>query len=361
MSENSRPILKGARVLLRAPRPEDRSDRLAAGRDPEFRRMVGGTGPDPGPLTAAEVERWYAGLVAETYSWVVEFEGHCIGVARLQQVDLAARNAQYAIGLFRPEHRGRGFGQEVTRLVLDHAFGPLGLERVALRVLDFNERAIACYRRCGFVEVARETVYLADVPATDVVMEIRARPDGDSEERPPIIETARLSLVVLLPNEIDALIAGDTRRAGELVGVTFPDGWPQEEAPRSGLPWHLKHLRADVRQRAWRIRVIVERETGVVVGSVNMKGPPDEGGDVEIGWGVSEDRRRRGYAFEATAAVIGWAARQPGVESVSATIPETNLVSQRLARKLGMTMTSQSRGDLPLWRRPAAPLWRAFA
>ena len=178
-------------------------------------------------------------------------------------------------------------------------------------------------------------------------------PNADSGERPPIIETARLSLVVLLPNEIDALSAGDTRGAGELVGVTFPDGWPQDEAPRSGLPWHLKHLRADVRQRAWRIRVIVERQTSMVVGSVNMKGPPDEGGDVEIGWGVSEDRRRRGYAFEATAAVIGWAARQPGVESFSATVPETNLVSQRLARKLGMTMTSHSRRDLPLWIRPA--------
>ena len=178
-------------------------------------------------------------------------------------------------------------------------------------------------------------------------------PNGDLGERPSIIETARLSLVVLLPNEIDALIAGDTRRAGELVGATFPDGWPHDEAPRSGLPWHLKHLRADVRQRAWRIRVIVERRTGVVVGSVNMKGPPDEGGDVEIGWGVSEEHRRRGYALEATAAVIGWAARQPGVESFSATIPETNLVSQRLAGKLGMTLTRHSRRDLPLWIRPA--------
>jgi ribosomal-protein-alanine N-acetyltransferase len=174
MSENARQILEGARVVLRAPRPVDRSDRLAAGRDPEFRRMVGGTGPDPGPLTTAEVDHWYAGLVAEPYSWVVEFEGHCIGVARLHHVDLATRNAQYAIGLFRSEHRGRGFGQEVTRLVLDQAFGPLGLERVELRVLDFNQRAIACYRRCGFVEVARERVQLADLSATDVVMEIRA-------------------------------------------------------------------------------------------------------------------------------------------------------------------------------------------
>jgi ribosomal-protein-alanine N-acetyltransferase len=125
-------------------------------------------------LTAPEVDRWYDGLTSETYSWVVDFSGRCIGVARLHHVDAGARSARYAIGLYRSEHRGRGFGQEATRLVLDHAFGTLGLERIELRVLDFNHQAIACYRRCGFVEVARERVQLGDTPASDVVMEARA-------------------------------------------------------------------------------------------------------------------------------------------------------------------------------------------
>jgi RimJ/RimL family protein N-acetyltransferase len=176
---------------------------------------------------------------------------------------------------------------------------------------------------------------------------------ADRGERPPTIETARLSLVVLLTDEIAPLITGDTRRASELVGATFPADWPRDHEARNGLPWHLRHLRADVRQRAWRIRVIVERQTGMVIGSVNMKGPPDEIGDVEIGWGINEASRRRGYAFEATEAVIGWAARQSGVQAFSATIPETNFPSQQLARKLGMTNTGRSRRDLPLWSRPA--------
>src|SRR4029453_298017 len=68
MNGGVRPELRGPRVLLRAPRASDRDDRLAAGRDPEFRRMVGGTGPDPGPLTMAEVDRWYAGVAGRTYS-----------------------------------------------------------------------------------------------------------------------------------------------------------------------------------------------------------------------------------------------------------------------------------------------------
>jgi RimJ/RimL family protein N-acetyltransferase len=170
MNGGVRPELRGPRVLLRAPRASDRDDRLAAGRDPEFRRMVGGTGPDPGPLTVAEVDRWYAGVAAEPYAWMIEKDGRCIGVARLHHLDLEALTGRYAVGIFRPEDRRRGIGQEVTRIVLEYAFGALGLSQVDLRVLDFNHAAIECYRHCGFVEVGRESVKLGEVSAVDVIM-----------------------------------------------------------------------------------------------------------------------------------------------------------------------------------------------
>jgi hypothetical protein len=105
-------------------------------------------------------------------------------------------------------------------------------------------------------------------------------------------------MIVLVPDEIRALIMGDTDTASKSAGVVFPPGWPGANEAREGLPWHLKHLEADECHRAWRIRVVVERSTSVVVGSVNLKGPPDANGDVEIGWGVTPDRRRRGYALE---------------------------------------------------------------
>jgi [ribosomal protein S5]-alanine N-acetyltransferase len=170
MNEKSLPSLRGARVLLRGPRESDRGDRLAAGRDLAFWRMVGGTGPEPGSLTSPEVDRWYTSVAAEPFGWIVEEGGRCIGVARLHHVDLNTATGQYAAGLFRPEDRGRGIGKEVTRLVLGFAFGELRLERVELRVLDFNHAAMACYQRCGFVERGREPVSLGDVSAADVVM-----------------------------------------------------------------------------------------------------------------------------------------------------------------------------------------------
>jgi len=166
-------------------------------------------------------------------------------------------------------------------------------------------------------------------------------------QRPPSIETERLLLVALVPEDLEALIAGDLERASRLTGFTF---LPEDPKLGSDLSWHLRALRADSNQRSWRIRVIVERCSNTVVGSINLKGPPSAEGDVEIGWGLVENARRKGYAKEASAAVFHWVAQQPGVSSISATIPDDNYPSQRLATKLGLIRTDETRRDRPLWK-----------
>ena len=52
---------------------------------------------------------------------------------------------------------GRGYGTEATRLVMEEAFGALGLNEVRLEVFGHNERAVATYRRVGF-EISGEHV-----------------------------------------------------------------------------------------------------------------------------------------------------------------------------------------------------------
>ena len=46
---------------------------------------------------------------------------------------------------------GRGHGTEATRLVVDHALGPLGLHRIELEVLAFNPSARRVFEKVGFV------------------------------------------------------------------------------------------------------------------------------------------------------------------------------------------------------------------
>ena len=168
------PTLDGARVKLRPPVERDKQDRLAAGRDPEFRRMVGGEPTDCPPLTMPEVEQWYQQLCHLPLNWVIEAEGCCIGVARLLALNRANRRARYAIGIFSPKYRDRGYGAEATRLVLRYAFEELGFHRIELRVLAFNHRAIACYKKCGFIEegLERDTALIGGEWHSDVLMSV---------------------------------------------------------------------------------------------------------------------------------------------------------------------------------------------
>ena len=61
-------------------------------------------------------------------------------------------------------------------------------------------------------------------------------------QRPPHIETERLLLVVLLAEEIEALIAVNRERAEHLIGFRFP---PDDPNRGVDLSWHLRALRED--------------------------------------------------------------------------------------------------------------------
>jgi RimJ/RimL family protein N-acetyltransferase len=167
------------------------------------------------------------------------------------------------------------------------------------------------------------------------------------DERPANIATERLLLITLLPGELELLIAGDAAQVASVIGFKFP---PDDPNRGVDLVWHLRALRADRKQQPWRIRVIVERSSNTVIGSINLKGPPDPDGDVEMGWGLNEVARGKGYATEASAALINWISKQPGVATISATISDDNYSSRRLAARLGLVCTNQVRRDLPLWR-----------
>lgn len=56
---------------------------------------------------------------------------------------------------------GKGYGTEATRLLVQHAFETMNLNRVWLLVYEFNERALRAYERVGFQKegVLRQEMY----------------------------------------------------------------------------------------------------------------------------------------------------------------------------------------------------------
>ena len=149
-------LLVGPRVRLRKPAGSDAADIVRHGRDPEITKAYGANPDELPPLDLDAATSVLDALSAHPHAWVIEYDGRFSGQARLDNVDLTDLRATYAVGLNRAELLGQGLGAEVTRLVLDYAFGELGLHRVGLRVLANNTRAIRCYERSGFTHEGRE-------------------------------------------------------------------------------------------------------------------------------------------------------------------------------------------------------------
>ena len=98
-------------------------------------------------------------------------------------------------------------------------------------------------------------------------------------------------------------------------------------------------------------RLIIERATDEVVGSLGLFWPPSDG-RVEIGYGVVPSRQGRGYASEATAALTAFALELDGVHTVHANVEPANPASARVLEKAGFTRY-QSTDELIGYQRTA--------
>ena len=65
-----------------------------------------------------------------------------IGNTGLHEVNYRNRTATFGIIFGEPERRGKGYGTETTRLMLDYTFTVLGLHNVMLILFEFNVAGI---------------------------------------------------------------------------------------------------------------------------------------------------------------------------------------------------------------------------
>jgi diamine N-acetyltransferase len=116
-------------------------------------------GLPPLPMTSEKEQEWYdRQSKAEDDVPFTIYERETlrpIGNTGLHSVDYRNRSATFGILIGEPERRGKGFGTETTRLMLDFAFTALGLHNVMLTVFEFNPAGIRAYQKAGFKEVGR--------------------------------------------------------------------------------------------------------------------------------------------------------------------------------------------------------------
>ena len=78
-----------------------------------------------------------------------------IGFISLHDIDHRSRHAFIGVFIGESEYRGKGYGAEAVRLVLEYGFNTLNLHNIALSVHADNCEAVACYQKVGFKDAGR--------------------------------------------------------------------------------------------------------------------------------------------------------------------------------------------------------------
>lgn len=173
-------MYQGKRVRLRAFEAHDLDANHAFVNDYEtVRGMMSGI---PFPSSMADEQQWLSQQSSYTrgeYQFAVENEdGDLVGRCGAIRVDWKNRLAELAIMIGTP-YRGRGYGTEAMALLCDFCFREMNLHRLKVTVFAFNEPALRCYERNGFVRegLLRRELW-RDGAWRDVVILAKLAPDA---------------------------------------------------------------------------------------------------------------------------------------------------------------------------------------
>jgi RimJ/RimL family protein N-acetyltransferase len=147
----------------------------------------------------------------------------------------------------------------------------------------------------------------------------------------------RVDLRLLSPTALEALVRGDLGAASAAAGVALPAWFPEDE-----WLWTLRfgQVVGEPDQAPWLTRVVVDADTGVAVGLAGFHGPPDERGMAEVGYEISPEHRRRGYARAALEALADFA-RAHGATVLRASVAPDNAPSLALTRSAGFVQVGE--------------------
>ncbi len=111
----------------------------------------------PGPMTVARARDSFEKIINrdEVFAIYENATWKYLGFVGLIHIDYVNRTAELGIMIGESIARGKGYGTEATRLILDHAFLALGLCNVMLRVFEYNIAGIKVYEKVGFRTIGR--------------------------------------------------------------------------------------------------------------------------------------------------------------------------------------------------------------
>ena len=140
-------------------------------------------------------------------------------------------------------------------------------------------------------------------------------------------------LVHLPPEALAALAESDLPAATALTGLPLTPYAVSEE--RLGV-WRRRATQVveTPEDLPWVTGVLVDDDTGAVVGAAGFHAAPDADGMVEVGYGIDPEFRRRGYARAALLLMVERARSDPSAHVFRVTVSPDNAPSLGLVAQL---------------------------
>jgi RimJ/RimL family protein N-acetyltransferase len=161
----------------------------------------------------------------------------------------------------------------------------------------------------------------------------------------PLISTDRLELHHIPADGLISLFE-EKRDVKAIAGRDFTNPHQVLVVEPGPLGWRVPQVKADPSTNKWFVRFIVQKDSKEVIGSTSFHGVPDENGMMEIGLGIEEEFRNRGYAKEALIGMWRWVSIQPGVKTLRYTVSPTNLPSVKIIEGFGFAYLGQQMDEI---------------
>lgn len=101
-------------------------------------------------FTFEEVKRYctWKANAADRIDYAITVDDELVGEVVLNEIDPWNRSAGFRIAIWYPRNRNRGYGSEALRLIIDHGFRTIGMNRIELEAGAPSDRAVqSCVRR----------------------------------------------------------------------------------------------------------------------------------------------------------------------------------------------------------------------
>ena len=158
-------MIFGERIRFRGIERDDLSIFVRWINDPEVLRGIGVYLP----FSMADEEDWFNEMrkrPADEHNLAIETQEKdkensqeswkLIGSCSFFNLDQRNRSSEFGIMIGEKSYWNQGYGTEAVRLLCQHGFRTLNLNRIYLRVLDNNPRAIRTYEKAGFTHEGRQ-------------------------------------------------------------------------------------------------------------------------------------------------------------------------------------------------------------